>query len=556
MGLLTHSESGKAAEAEPIITAILDELEAAGYGRDVGSKKSLDWDDPDDRRLVREAFGDGGADEAILPGFGEAGQATNARPDCGNPHPFVCDSCGHSVEMGRTCAMSVCARCASVWTRDTGIRKAGKLRRVRLEKEYSIDHLNQKRHHLAFMPPLEWFYDLARAGFSREDALETTRLVVKSILDEFRAQGILARHSYTGKDEDGHIKTEDDDLGEWKNRLYERRRWDDDVRDILAWKPHFHAVVISDWIQGGELTSDVYDATGWVIRRITGHGDEGYSLEQDGDMARALTYNISHADILVNDDGNNRSAIWEVGSFQGDPIKSSGRFSARPQDLDWADGAVRRIAFKILGIQSGTTDCGKNIPAVDDPDELARKILEELYPDDPELRAQISPDQVLHLVNVGLLEVDVETTEGGGGDVRVLSFGGPTAGTVDLPDRLEATELPREPESLELPRSDEAWDAPASVLTSSVTRELLDENGEECGCGEEHDDDQDDVEPGEPCNGTLIPLDEARRRGLLEDDEWLSSATFADEALAADREWLELDPWRSESPGKAAPGIG
>ena len=160
----------------------------------------------------------------------------------------------------------------------------------------------------------------------------------------------------------------------------------------------------------------------------------------------------------------------------------------------------------------------------------------------------ISTDQVLHQVSEGNIRVDVETTEGGGGSVTVTdAWGVPLAGVTDLPSDPSTTELSRRRDSTELPqlrsdlpRDSEIWDAPDG-----------------CGCGGDHDDQDQDVDDDDTCDGTLIPLDEARRQGLLDDSEWLRDAAHSDEALEADREWDDdLDPWRSSSPAKASPAIG
>lgn len=535
-------ESGRRAEAKKIIDSLwevltrkISEEHAADGG--VPIPKNLSWDDPADRQLVRATFeGDDGLtpaerDEAILPGFGPEGRAETAKDDCGNPHPFVCDCCGHSVEFGRTCGMSICARCAQVWVRDAAIQKSAKLRRVRKEKHQNTpDSEHQKHHHVIISPPPGWFYVLAKAGYSIDEAQEITKKAVKKVLDELRAQGVVARHSFRGARDDGSLKTEDDDRGAWKERLFSGREWYRDVRNQLAWMPHYHAVVVSDFIKGGDLTERVEDETGWVIHRIA--DDDGVSIPDDGSMARALTYCLSHADIQVREDAPNRSAVWEVGTFEGDIIKSSGRFSPWPGDLEWADGAVRDAASTVLGISSGTTDCGVTLPGVDDPDELARRILEELYPDDEERRRDVPEDVVLHHVAEGRIGVEVETTAGGGGDVTVLdAFGQPVDGGFggSVPD------------APGLGPVDAADEPPVSVV--------------EDGTEHEHGDagDAGDDEP-EECGGTLIPLEEARRRGLLDDDEWRRDAPHVQEAEEADREWSEdLEPWRYSSPGSAAP---
>jgi len=550
-------ESGHRAEPSNIIDAIDRVRRKHGIETRGEHNRSLDWDNPDDRTLVREKFTDASG-EAILPGFGPEGLGGNARDDCGNPHPFLCDNCGHTVEFGRTCSQSVCSRCGVAWVRDMAIKKAAKTRRIRREKEQNTP-VNQKEHHLVISLPLTWYYDLAKNGVSLERAQEITKGVVKDVLDELRAQGMCVRHSFRGKNPDGTVSSEEGDLGAWKERLNSDRDFYGDVRDELAWMPHYHCVVVTDHLKvksdgdGPAVSEQVEEATGWVLHRI--EDDSGASLRTDGDMARALTYCLSHADIDVRN-GHNRSAVWEVGSFQGDIIKSSSRFTAWDTDLEWADGVVRRLAKQLLGIRNGTSDCGAILPAVDDPDELARRILEELYPEDDEERDRVNTDAVLHHVSQGNIDVDVSTNSGGGGSVSVTSAWGQSIGPngfgSSLPDARGAGSY--------------SGGEPNGVRALPVEDEQPDDVDDDCECGGTHDHDHDDADlelrsttsndsggrdEDENCDGKLIPLGEARNRGLLDDDDWCANAPHVDEAREADREWPDdLQPWRTSTPTK------
>lgn len=530
-------ESGRKADASNIIEAIdrrRDDLAGALDPATGEQNRTEQWDSHQDRLRMRDRL-EGTTEEPILPGFGPNGFGKTARDDCGDAHPFICDDCGHRVDFGRTCSQSVCSRCGVAWCRDLAIKKVAKVRRLRKEKhQHTPENEHQKLHHLILSPPLTWYLNLAKQGYDLSKVQEITKDIVKEILEELRGQGVVARHSFRGEHDDGSIASESDDRGEWKERLNSDRDWFGDVRDELAYKPHYHSIVVSDWI--GVDTEAIEEATGWVIHRI--QDDDGVSLESDGAMARALTYCLSHADIDVRDGHHNRSAIWEVGSFGSDPFKSSARFSARPSDLEWADSVVREAAVDVLGLHSATNDCGQTLPAVDDPDLLARQILEELYPqDDP---TDVDPDAVLGHVVEGNISVNCSTNSGGGGNVTVTDAFGESVGSNGLSG--SAADLP---------------DSPGSAVTGAAVRTVVDDqeasHGDDCDCGSssEPDDDPDD------CDGQLIPLGEARDRDLFEDEQWLRSAPYADEALEADREHSDdLERWRAESPGKTVAGVG
>lgn len=289
------SESGHRAKPGRVIDKIYSKLEKVGVQLEGDRPEGLDWNNEEHRDMVLSRFeenADGELDESLLPGFGPDGWANNARDDCGEKHPFVCEECGNDAYYGRTCGQSVCARCAVAWTRDSGKKKTAKVRRIRIEKNQNTPGKElQKLHHQIISPPLGWWFDLARGGYTLEKARETTKEVVKWILSEMRAQGIVAMHPYRGKKEDGGL-TEDVsemDIGEWKERLFNGRVFWNDVREELAWQPHYHCVVVSDWLKGDGFTDKIEAATGWVIHRITRETDDGrtVSLETDGDMAKA-----------------------------------------------------------------------------------------------------------------------------------------------------------------------------------------------------------------------------------------------------------------------------
>ncbi|WP_226043539.1 hypothetical protein [Natrinema sp. DC36] len=535
------AESGKRAEAENIISPILKVLNKHGIRLEGGKMDGLNWRDESDREMVREKFAQNGpVEDPLLPGMGPDGYAENAYDDCGNPHPHVCDDCGWHVDFGRTCSRSVCARCGAAWNADYAKKKAAKMRRVRIEQYKSMKedpnwNRNILLHHQIISAPLGWYYDLARSGYTLEEANEETRQVVKDILNEMRAQGMLIRHDYRGKNEDGELEKDagaTDDLGEWKPRLYHQLDWhgEDGVREELAWNPHYHCVVAGDFLKGGEMTEEIEAATGWVIHRIA--DDKDRSIQNDGKMLRVLMYDISHCSIVQNGD-QMRSTVWEVGSFEGDGIRNSSRFSPSPADLEWATNCAERNAYEMLGINITSTECGQELPGVDDPDELARNILEELYPDDPGKRLKVDNDLIHHHLLEGNLSVEISTHSGGGGDVTVRDAWGQPVGNGgwggNVPD------VPSD-------RLYEGSDEPVAAIEPIADQEDVEIDADQEASSEEED------EGCECCTGKLRPLEQIRREGLLEDDEWLADARHADAALEADAEHSDdLEPWQADT---------
>jgi len=560
-------ESGRKADPRRIVNKILSYHNEAGYPVDDGSipDHNLNWDDPDDRQHVRRQFFENQTEdqfkrqhESMLPGFGPTGHGENAYDDCGNPHKFVCTDCGGTADIGRTCAKMDCARCGVAWVRDLAITKSAKIRRIRKEKHQATpDREHQKIHHQVINPDLSWYAALANAGYTFEKARDETKKIVKKILDEMRGQGLLIRHSYRGKKENGSIREEEDDRGLWKQLLNSDREWFGDVRDQLAWRPHYHCIVVSDWLQREGFTDVLHEKTGWVTARIEREvqkdryngmfaDDAKVSIPDDGAMARAVTYCLSHGDVIVNDEKNNQSSNWEVGSFDGDIIRSNGTFSPQPHDVQWADGKVRDECPNLLGLSSGSSDCGKDLPAVDDPDELARRVLLELYPDAADQREQIDTDTVQYHLQEGNISVEVSTTSGSGGSITVRDAWGMRVGSDGFGK--PAGDIPT-------PNSG-AVAGDGGTISVDPIEDLDDERH-----GDESDDDQEGHDHGDDCScgdgggeceGQLIPLGEARARGFIHDENWQREAPFADEAIEADREEPDdLKRWRAKHPANA-----
>ena len=132
-------ESGRRADPDRVIDVIertLARLDVNTVSDDPEQHQFWSWSNPRSRAEVREAFaGDFRQQESLLPGFGPAGYANNARDDSGEAYPFLCNSCGQTVEFGRTCSQSVCMRCGVAWIRDSAIKKTAKVRRLRIEKK-------------------------------------------------------------------------------------------------------------------------------------------------------------------------------------------------------------------------------------------------------------------------------------------------------------------------------------------------------------------------------------------------------------------------------------
>jgi hypothetical protein len=281
-----------------------------------------------------------------LPGFGET------QEDCGKPIDFFCDHCYRTAETGRTCKQSTCKRCASAWCRDRAENGVAYLKALRF-KRYHETGRDQLFHHVVLSPPSDWQLEAS-------DPYEKTWDVVKEICAELGLKGYAGYHPWSG---DNDVE---DDRGEWKDRLFEGRAWENDVRSELKARPHFHVVGVSDFVRGGTLTKKVEEETGWVITRITKENSKksiaGDDPEEElEDLASVASYVVSHTGLKKTDAGN-YSAQWRnIGFKESDiDVYEDTRKEARK--------AVREVAWRTLGIPSADMRCEVQIPKGSDGD--------------------------------------------------------------------------------------------------------------------------------------------------------------------------------------------
>ncbi|SFH07864.1 hypothetical protein SAMN04488063_0115 [Halopelagius inordinatus] len=301
-----------------------------------------------------------------LPGFGDA------YDDCREDMPHFCDDCGKPIPVPRTCARSTCPECAPAWvlkragtsyensggstTDDEELKEpkpghVGKLLAAAKMMSANRGGESVKHHHVVFSPPRDWF-------LQAQDPLDKTFKLIGDILtNHFDAAGRVYYHGWSGGDD------LEDDLGEWKNRLFEGRDWETDVRHELEPRPHFHAVVASPFIPGEGVTDRIHDETGWVIKRIA---DEKSKRSIDGidALARVVTYCMSHTSIKETDHGN----FAQMRAY-GNEYKEVDVYD---DDRRRADRAVREVAPHTLGIPARDIECYEEVPAdeCDDHDHL------------------------------------------------------------------------------------------------------------------------------------------------------------------------------------------
>jgi hypothetical protein len=205
----------------------------------------------------------------------------------------------------------------------------------------------QYQHHGVISPPDDLFID----ADDDEEALEQLYQFGHDFMDAADMDGILVYHPYRGKSEAEDFRdAHEDDRGEWKNRIFENRGWED-VREELVFSPHLHVIGCTSWFPGGDVTAEIYDKTGWIIHRITERNGSPVSLGDLHSLARATTYALSHCGIDMTGEQNKSEYRKHGSAFH----------AADCRTLDDAADAVHLVAPDTLGIPSQHVECRNQV---------------------------------------------------------------------------------------------------------------------------------------------------------------------------------------------------
>ncbi len=268
-----------------------------------------------------------------LPGHGDLGD------DCGEDIPRFCGDCGHVTHVGRTCYRSKCPRCWKGWDRRRATTISSKLEGLRRYNEASEGPgwRGWKLHHLTLSPPDGFAVD-------SDDPLQQVFDLLKEVLGFMNVEtGVLFYHPYRGQD--------GDDRGFWKGVLPDGEEVTmEETREELKHEDeqHFHAVVLAKFVPTEHVTERVEAETGWVINRITKGEDSDVSLYDKYDLARSVSYCLSHTGI---EEGENRTRA--AYRYFGEVAN----FSAEERIEREMDAAVRSVGVNTLGLKYDGQAC-------------------------------------------------------------------------------------------------------------------------------------------------------------------------------------------------------
>lgn len=279
------------------------------------------------------------APQDVLPGFG------SRRFTCGDQRTAFCGDHAHQHETRTTCDRSTCPHCAPNWARRRATYVCRKLEALRamLDGDRSS---HQKHHHLSvsFQKKGEKF------RFEGDDDDEIRNRLFQAaydIMDELGIQGIVIYHPFVGRD--------GDDRGFWKDFLGSRTDWLE-AREDLMHHPHVHIIGVSDFVEGGDITKTVEAETGWLIKRITRGGDDSddnVSIGGKLDLARAVTYSLSHCGIYDTGEQMRYAGRWHGSDVNGAVVQEKYR-------EQW-ERTVRTVAPKTLGLKKRDLLCSDRV---------------------------------------------------------------------------------------------------------------------------------------------------------------------------------------------------
>lgn len=429
----------------------------------IGSPKQVPQpgdDEIDPTQVLRADGQTGELPMMAIPGFGEE------YDDCGKPMPMACSGCGHTTEVGRTCRRSTCPRCGAAWVRDRAKNLCGQLGATRAVRDKNRDD-HQRYHHLAWMPPEDW-------RLQSKDVLERTRETIRDMMYALDLEGYVFYHPWSGSgyddDESG------DDRGKWKDRLFSDREWEGDVREELEFRPHFHIVCVGHKVPGQDFSKEIYDRTGWILTRICKSEENAVSIYDDEDLAKVVTYCLSHSaiDLDAGSDGSAQRTYRRYGPVITDP-----KVSPDDNALEHHDRLVRQAATTTLGIPMKDQFC------------FAETFGNTGMDDYTKVRAAITAQ----------------------------AAGDSSDGSSDMGDG---------------PGSDEGNDATASPDATAA----VEMDGELTTPAKKAEENPSlDLEDASECEGQMVHLCDARH--LLDDDDWMEDAEYSHELQSTLDEWAD-----------------
>jgi hypothetical protein len=356
-----------------------DQAKSSTPKADMGGVCGVVQDAVDLIKSVRE--GENEMPEPPLVGHGERYGPDDDHDTCGEDHEWrVCDNCGTDHKIGSCCDRWECPRCYKRAVLQAAISIVAKL--VNYRDKYSPDSNDLKLHRVIIVPPVDEDFSTVA------DPLDKFYDVCGDLLVEGGEYhgGVRIPHPYRHDDEfeagpdadDRDLALvgggpEDDDRGLWKQTTPD---WEDDhtpdwsdTREKLVHEPHMHCYVVAS--QFSLPTAEIYEETGWFIRRLEPYESQFEDSENHvscydvEDLVRSVMYALSHTG-----DYSGRDHYRFFGATANEPASESQKARVSSIARQWCE--------HIIGLPTSSVQCERNVADEDiAPDPASSTSLEE-----------------------------------------------------------------------------------------------------------------------------------------------------------------------------------
>lgn len=293
---------------------------------------------------VREPDGRSYADrlpESRLPGAGE--QYLNCGWDL---QALYCPRCAGPAMAGRACRRFGCRACHESGEFRRARNVASKLESLRQHRAARSDtgvHL----HHLVVSLP-----DSVR--FNSIRPFERSLTVIKLLLDRIGVDtGYIIYHPYVLQSSDSDVGPTSQLKEGWKETrsAIEVDDWESVRDDWLVFRPHYHVIGVSEFVETETQTKALEDRTGIVIHRITRRRSDGKprSIADREELCRIVLNELTHVGVRSSQEGDDAVLARLFGQVMNHPAESAvhGHMT----------GILRNIAGGILGVDFSEYRC-------------------------------------------------------------------------------------------------------------------------------------------------------------------------------------------------------
>jgi hypothetical protein len=229
-------------------------------------------------RSVSLGSGVYGAEDWVLPGFGESG------PRCGDYYPeAVCETCGEPEFGTHQCGRRECPECWGSWAKEAAVKRAVRLQARRLQEP---DNYQRQAAH-GLVSPNEEIQTIRQFKNWRSKAGEIAQE------HGFRGCDVVGHPFRTTDEADQLYERADPDVGKWVwlRENHPERLTLAHADPLVVWSPHYHIIGLTsadmEEGDGEEYVYQFFDS----LDALSGK----YDRDAHGNVYGVYRYLLSHA---------------------------------------------------------------------------------------------------------------------------------------------------------------------------------------------------------------------------------------------------------------------